>query len=32
MDAEGKVEFAVGVVFVVVWWIAEVARGRRGED
>ena len=32
LDTEGEVELAVGVVFVVVWWVAEVARGGRGED
>lgn len=24
LDGEGEVEFAVGVVFIVVWWVAEV--------
>lgn len=32
MDGEGEVEFAVGVVFVVVGWVAEVAGSGRGED
>lgn len=32
LDGEGEVEFAVGVVFVVVWWVAEVAGCWRGED
>jgi hypothetical protein len=32
LDAEGEVKFAVGVVFVVVWWVAEVAGSGRGED
>lgn len=29
---EGEVEFAVGVVFVVVWWVAEVTGSWRGKD
>jgi hypothetical protein len=32
LDREGEVEFAVGVVFVVVWWVAEIAGCGRGED
>ena len=32
LDGEGEVEFAVGVVFVVVWWVAEVAGSWGGED
>jgi len=31
-DVEGEVEFAVGVVFIVVWRVAVVARGWGGED
>jgi hypothetical protein len=32
LDGEGEVEFAVRVVFVVVWWVAEVAGCWRGKD
>lgn len=32
LDGEGEIEFAVGVVFVVVWWIAEVTGCRRGKN
>ena len=32
LDAEGEVEFAVGVVFVVVWWVAEVTGRWRRKD
>lgn len=32
LDAEGEVEFTVRVVFIVVWRVAEVAGGGRGED
>ena len=32
LNGEGEIELAVGVVFVVVWWVAEVTGCRRGKD
>lgn len=32
LDVEGKVDVAVGVVFIEVWWVAEVAGSWRGQD
>lgn len=32
LDGEREIELAVGVVFVVVWWVAEVTGCRRGKD
>ena len=32
LDGEWEVEFAVRVVFVIIWWVAEVTWCRRGKD